>query len=83
MTIYRVDVPVYATIYVKADDARQALERMQEASDCLTVETGNTPDDWIITDMRLDDPELPIVSLSPVMTMRLDNLTKKDFEIAE
>lgn len=68
--LYRCDVMLYATAYVRADskkEARKILESM--AGTPLEFDD----DQWLNDDLRVDgrrfdDPELPNRSLSPAMT---------------
>lgn len=69
MSIYRVDVVVYASLYVRADDADQARARASGLEN-LVLEVADTGRSEVpICGLRYDDPALPDVSLSPAMTV--------------
>jgi hypothetical protein len=66
--IYRMDVQIAATVYVRADSAEQAKAIISELKDTaleLAEQDGVLP----ISGTPLDDEQLPPVSLSPVMTV--------------
>lgn len=64
MPIYSIDLKVAATAYVRANSK-------QEAIDALRDEIGNfcDLDDFEISDLAFNNPELPDISLSPAMTV--------------
>lgn len=68
MPIYRVDVRVYASAYIRAKSKREALKIARGLKDHgPMIEDGGG--DVPITDLEFADPELPPVSLSPCMTI--------------
>lgn len=71
MPIFRVDVMICATAYLKAED-EQAARRMvsKVASQPLHVQNAlNEPNDTPISGVMLDSADLPDLSLSPAMTI--------------
>lgn len=74
MPVYRIEVAIQATAYVKAEDAEQAQTMMAEL-DGETFELSRR--DMVLTEQlsvsgrQYDDPELPAISLSPAMTLRV------------
>ena len=74
MPIYRVEVRVEATAYVRADSAEQAQAGML-ALDGETFELSRRDvqltDQLWVSGRQYDDPELPVISLSPAMTLRV------------
>lgn len=65
MALYAIPVRIYATLYVKADDADAAYLAARAIRDIpIIMETGG-----LISDRQYDDPRLPNVSLSPAMTI--------------
>jgi hypothetical protein len=74
MTVYRIEVELSATAYVKADSEEAAIAKLR-ALDTVAVEIGRRDqqinDDLWISGRQYDDPDLPEVSLSPAMTFRL------------
>lgn len=69
MNVYSIDIRVAATVYIKAGTRAEALAKAKGLhGDCLNLEDG-TQSDVEISGRRYDDPDLPEVSLSPVMTL--------------
>ena len=71
MNVYAIDVPVFATIYVKAKDTAEAGKIIAENMDRmigLHVE-GGWADGLEISGDAFDDPTLPSIHLSPAMTI--------------
>jgi hypothetical protein len=74
MTVYRVDVQIAGTAYIKAENEEQALEKAKELNDA-TIEVPllggqDVPAaDVTISGRRFEDPKLPEVSLSPMLTV--------------
>jgi hypothetical protein len=74
MSVYRVEVTIQATAYVRAEDAEQA-QTMIAGLDGETFELSRR--DMVLTEelsisgRQYDDPELPTISLSPAMTLRV------------
>lgn len=68
--VYSIDVPLWATAYIKADSPEEALKIAQAQARGYVEVSGAEPDsDVAISGLRTDDPELPDVSLSPAMTI--------------
>jgi hypothetical protein len=74
MPVYRIEVTIQATAYVRAEDANQA-QTLMGALDGETFELSRRDmqltDELSISGRQYDDPELPRVSLSPAMTLRV------------
>lgn len=69
MNVYSIDIRVAATAYVKADTEADALRKVATIhGDCLNVHNP-VESEVEISSAMLDDPELPEVSISPVMTV--------------
>ena len=66
--LYRVDVQIYATAYIKASSAAEARTIAKNLKD-ETLEVVCMDGDLPISGRRYDDPLLPDVSLSPAMTV--------------
>ncbi|CAA2141403.1 hypothetical protein [Hyphomicrobium sp. ghe19] len=70
MNIYSIDVPIWATVYVKAESEEEAKAKMLAAAKDRSFEFDNDDDpDLPISGKQFDDPDLPEVSLSPAMTL--------------
>jgi hypothetical protein len=73
--VYRIDVNIAGTAYVKATDAKSALAKAKVlAGSALEVAVGRVGDvdvsDVAILDAKAKpNPDLPEVSLSPMMTV--------------
>ena len=67
--IYRADVVIYATAYVVAD-SYDAARIMLDAWQDVTSDIGFGD---IVRDTSLDDPDLPVFSLSPSMTLSTES----------
>lgn len=66
--LYSIDIPVYATAYIKADSAEEAQALARKLRHATIEVTGSTSDsDVTISGGPYGD--LPDVSLSPVMTI--------------
>lgn len=64
LKVFSVEVKIYATAYIKARSAKQALEIARGLEqEALHVEGE------MISSETFDSPELPDISLSPVMTI--------------
>lgn len=69
MNVYSIDIRLAATAYIKAGSKAEALAKAKSLhGDCLNLEDP-TQSDVEISARRYDDPDLPEVSLSPVMTL--------------
>lgn len=69
MKVYSVDIRVTATAYIKADSRIEALSKAKGLhGDCLNVKNP-TESEVDISALRFDNPDLPDISLSPVMTI--------------
>ena len=82
MNVYSVDIPVWATTDIKAENEEQALEKLKKlGAACLELQTTDwaEPDDEVevhVSAVRFDDPALPELSLSPAMTISADGIHK-------
>ena len=68
MKLYSIDVRLYATAYIKAKSAAQArtiAESLKDRSPHIFGHAG----DVLICALPYDHPDLPLVSLSPAMTI--------------
>lgn len=67
-SIYSVDVKVYATAYITAGSAAEALEiaKMLKAN-TLMLDPSGCMNEIDVSECMLDGPNLPDVSLSPAM----------------
>lgn len=65
LNLYHVDVRLAGTIYVKAASAAEAWRKAREFAN-YGFELPS--DDLIVSGRRFDDPKLPNIFLSPVMT---------------
>lgn len=66
---YRIPVTVQATAYVRAANADEAGRKLYDAIQKDPIlEVGDDSCGWI-SGRRFDDPDLPVVSLSPAMTI--------------
>jgi hypothetical protein len=74
MPVFRIEVTIQATAYVKAEDAEQAQTLLAEHDgDTMELSRRDVPlnDELWISGRQYDDPELPAISLSPAMTLRV------------
>lgn len=65
MNLYSMDIPVWATIYVKAKDEKEA-KRIIRAQASSFLEAGTSQD---FNEMQFDNPDMPNISYSPAMTV--------------
>jgi hypothetical protein len=78
MKLYRMDVRTYATVYVRAPSEREALVLATETINGENIEVSG---DWLISDLPFDHEDLPVVSLSPALT--LDSVLEESIEEVE
>jgi hypothetical protein len=74
MGVYRIEVVVHATAYVKAAsevDAVKKLRRLDQTGFELTNRDMQLTDNLWVSGRRYNDPALPVISLSPAMTFRV------------
>ncbi len=69
MPIFRIDTVVYASLYVRADDAPQAARHAKVLANRLLVVRDAGGSEVPISACRFDDPALPDISLAPAMTV--------------
>lgn len=69
MKLYTLDMQICATAYIKADSPEEALTKANQWLADAQLEVAGVDGDTIINGLRLDDPELPEVSISPAMTI--------------
>lgn len=68
MAIYSVDVKVYATAYIKADNEDEALEIARTLRmDVWELPNGSISEDVEVTGENFSD-DMPEISISPIMT---------------
>jgi len=66
MSVFQIDVPIWATAYIRAENAEEAREKL---------DAWIKSDGWFdnikdaISEDRFDDPDLNEISLSPAMTI--------------
>lgn len=72
MTLYRIEVKICGTAYIKAESPEAAMEvANQSLSDRGFVVCEDPVDeDAFVSELEYDDPRLPNVSLSPYMTVK-------------
>lgn len=63
--LFRADVVIYGTAYVKAETAEEARRIARERLSNQGLELNDTE---FVSGLRFDDPNLPDVSLSPAAT---------------
>lgn len=63
MPLYTVPVTIYATAYIRADNAEKAAEQVKTLENRQIEVQG----DDLISDYAFDDPNAPEISLSPSM----------------
>ena len=74
MGVYRIEVDIKATAYVRADSPAEA-QAMLLAHDGHGIEFASRDqpisEEMWISGRQYDDPDLPALSLSPAMTLRV------------
>lgn len=65
MTIYSIELKVCATAYIRAESKKEAIQALKDEIGI----NGCDYADLKISDARLNDPDLPAISLSPAMTV--------------
>lgn len=68
MSIYSITVTVYATVYVRAGSPEEAKAKAA-ALENHALEIADAGSEVAISGLKLSDPDLPDVSLSPAMTL--------------
>ena len=68
MPIYGIDIKVYATAYIRADNEQQAAERAASLEN-VVLQVCDNGSEVAISDRAFADPALPDLSLSPAMTI--------------
>ena len=68
MSIYSIAVTVYATAYVRAGSPAEAKAKVA-ALENLALEVEDVASEVPISGLKLTDPALPDISLSPAMTV--------------
>ena len=68
MPIYSITVTVYATAYVRAGSPEEAKAKAA-ALENHALEVADAGSEVAISGLKLSDPDLPDVSLSPAMTV--------------
>lgn len=73
MNVYRIEVKVWATMYVKAktkDEARKKVEGYDVSEVWFAPGLGEVE----VSDLCSTDPALPVVSMSPVGTLHVGKM---------
>lgn len=68
MPIYGIDIKVYATAYIRADNEKQAAERAASLENAV-LQVQDAGSEVAISGRDFADPALPDLSLSPAMTI--------------
>ncbi|MEN5278094.1 hypothetical protein ABE527_14215 [Brucella sp. TWI432] len=77
MKIFSVPITIYATAYIKADNADMAYSKAREFSNCDIEIMGDSRD--LFCGLAFDNPCLPDRSLSPAITIA----DAESFDIAD
>lgn len=80
MNVYRIEVKVAATMYVKARDEREA-RKLAETYDCTGVGIGENETHVPVSKRVFADPDLPPVSIAPWGTLYVGKM--KTVEMVE
>lgn len=80
MPLFQTEVMICATVYIKAETAEQAAEKLQGVDTGLELSTRGARSVWLnedlaVSGLRFDDTRLPDMSLSPAMTLHLMQFT--------
>lgn len=67
--LYQIDVPIWATAYIKAPDAATAMRMAVLSLAGKFIEVYDAGGDVPVCGADFDSPTLPTVSLSPAMTI--------------
>jgi hypothetical protein len=68
MPVYRVDVMICATAYIKADSEQEARKKLAAIDG--TTDATHPDSELPISGEQFDSPDLPEVSISPALTLR-------------
>ena len=68
MPIYSIDIKIYATAYIRADNEKQAAERAASLEN-LILQVRDVGSEVAISGRDFTDPALPDLSISPAMTI--------------
>lgn len=68
MPLYSADVPIFATVYVKARNAAEAQRKIAALREMGIEVPEDAEAELPITGNNYSDPDLPDISLSPCMT---------------
>jgi hypothetical protein len=69
MKVYKCEVPVHATAYVKARDRRSAMRKLRSKLEGQILEVEVTEGYVEVSGAPYDSPDLPELSLTPAMTI--------------
>jgi hypothetical protein len=87
VSVYSVEVAIWATVYVRASSQEEALELLRgeggEKEHSHFLEFPICDPGIEISGARFDDENLPEVSMSPAMTMTLTGITADKFDLVE
>ncbi len=80
MPIYRSDVRCYASLYIRAASEEEAVAIAKDCNlDTLNLVSGEIE----VSELSFDDPDLPDLSASPVITIPLDGTEEAIEEVEE
>lgn len=68
MPIYGIDVKIYGTAYIRADNEKQAAERAASLENVI-LQVRDAGSEVAISGRNFTDPALPDLSISPAMTI--------------
>ncbi|MBY0561535.1 hypothetical protein [Hyphomicrobium sp.] len=77
MKIFQLDIPVWATAYIKAKTIEEARQKARTLASGQLDAEGKDQADVPFSGQRFEDPDLPDVSVSPIMTIGPDDLIEK------
>lgn len=81
MNLYQVDLTMYGTLYVRAKSKKEAMMLIGSQDGCLELPVGEiSPGSIEVSGLQFNDPGLPIVSISPVITLALTEIDEMDIE---
>ncbi len=69
MPLFRVDIVLYASLYVRADGQAQAAQQAKSLANRVLVVADAGGSEVPISACRFNDPDLPDLSLAPAMTI--------------
>jgi hypothetical protein len=79
MNLYSIGVTLYATVYIKAEDEKEALQKATHWFQNESFEVSDSQGKF--SELTFDDPNLPEVSISP--SLDAGEFTDNEVELAE